>query len=232
MISQVGSGLEVLRNHAANIELHTKTENLLKQITEKSNWTLENGKLANWQIKSIYLGAAGTMGLAAALIPPIFSYLNGTPSPYSSSCAILGSGICMMNALSSTGEDRRVTHLSNQLKEIVAVYKQDMDSPSSKAIVKKLEKIIKTANAYTESRSYSECCLVATLIGTGFVGIAAENSYLPERLKTIALVGGLAKTAALSFFHHMYKSQDLQKVSQNVNECLKILEKQKEQTTV
>jgi hypothetical protein len=111
--------------------------------------------------------------------------------------------------------------------ECVSVYKQDKDSPNSKAIAEKLEKAIKTANAYTKSRSYSEYCLAATL--TGFVGIAAERNHLPESLKTVAFMAGLIGTAALSLYHHIYKSQDIQQVNQSVNECLKMLEKQKEQ---
>jgi hypothetical protein len=217
---------------ASNPGLHNKTEKILKQIAEKKDWSLENSQLENWKMKSIYLAAAGTMGSAMASMPPFFSYLNGTPTSYSHSNALIFSGLNMLTILNSAGEKSRVTHLSNQLKEIVAGYKQDRDSPNSKAIAEKLEKIIKTANAYTESRSYIEYCLAATFTLTGVAGIAAENSYLPEGLKAAALLVGLAGTTTFSLYHHMYKGQDLQKVSQKVNECLKLLEQQKQPTDV
>lgn len=230
MVSQVAHRPEMV--YATNAGLHNKTEKILKQIAEKKDWSLENSKLENWKMKSIYLAAAGTMGSVTAWIPPFFSYLNGTPSSYSYSGALMGSGIFMMKILNSAGEKSRVSHLSNQLKEIVASYKQDKDSPSSKVIAEKLEKIIKTVNAYTESRSYSEYCLAATLMLTGVAGIAAERSYLPESLKAAALMVGLAGTTTFSLCHHMYKGQDLQKVSQKVNECLRMLEQQKQPTEV
>lgn len=63
---------------------------------------------------------------------------------------------------------------------------------------------------------------------TGVAGIAEEKSYLPESVKAAALMMGLAGTATFSLCHQMYKGQDLQKVSQKVNECLKMLEQQKQ----
>lgn len=225
MVNQVAHRPEIV--YATNAELHSKTEKILTQIAEKKDWSLENSKLENWKIKSIYIAAAGAMGSAMAWMPPFFSYLNGTPTSYSYSGAMFGSGVGMMNILNSASEKNRVSRLSNQLEEVVASYKQDKD-PNSKAIAEKLEKIIKTANAYIEFRGYGEFCLAATLMVTGAAGIAAENSYLPESLKTAAFMVGITGTTTLSLCHHMYKGQDLQEVSQKVNECLKMLEQQKQ----
>jgi hypothetical protein len=226
MVTQVAHRSEMV--YPTNAELHSKTENILTQITKKKDWSLENSQLENWEIKSIYLAGAGIMGSVAAWsIPSSVGYiLRGTPSPYSYSNAMLLTGFGMMNLLNSAEDKNRVSHLSNELKGIAASYKQDKD-PTSQVIAEKLEKIIKTANAYIESRSYGEYGLASTLILTGAAGMAAESGYLPESLKAAAFVVGITGTTTLSFCHHMYKGQGLQKVSQRVNECLKMLEQQK-----
>jgi hypothetical protein len=233
MFNQVTHRPEMV--YAINEKLHNETEGVLKTIETSKNWTLDKRKYENWQIKAAYLGGAVALGLGARLalnsMIPVFDYLNpfigyhhpAEPIPF----PVVGtfSGAFMVGLLVSEPERRRVTQLSNRLNQLVVKHKLDTNR-LSKNLAEKLEIIVKTANAYTKSRTLSEYCLTATLLATGLAGSLPD--YLPQSLSPIVFAAGLAGTAAISLHHHMYKRQDLQRVSQNVNDCLKILEQQKE----
>ena len=51
----------------------------------------------------------------------------------------------------------------HEIKPIVASYKQDTASPDNKVLAKKLESIIKTANAYTKSKNKCELGFAGSL---------------------------------------------------------------------
>jgi hypothetical protein len=220
MVNQIAYRPEMI--YATN-ELHRSTEETLKKVVEKKDWTLEG--LENWKLKSIQLTIVTIGGVLAGYWA---QFTSSTPVPFYSVAMMVASSAAGCALISNSGALRstRFEHLSN----LVAIYKKDADPSNNKVIAEKLEKIIKKANTYITSRNYSEYCLGATLLVENALGawsVSSESNYLPETLRTAALMMGLAGTATFALCHHIYKSQDLQKISQKVNECLKILEQQK-----
>jgi len=224
MISQATQNPQMI--YPINVELHYKTKEVLTQIAEMKDWS-QNSSLENWKIKLFYLSTSLGFGSIMAGIPPLFSLLTSNPICYSYSTLMAMTGSNLISILNSPAEKSRVTKLSNRLNTIIVSYKQENDS-HSKAIAKKLEKIIKIGNDYIKSRNYGENCLVATLAITGFAGMVAEYGSLPESLTTPTFLIGLTATTTFAFCHYIYKKEDLQKISQKISKCLEMLEQQKQ----
>lgn len=204
-----------INSYSTNIQLNNETKDVLESIEKSKNWTLENGKYGNRQVKAIGLGASWALGLGAGLATNYF-YNFSQFDPFFS--GVTFSGIFMAGILVSEAEKRHVTQLSKRLTQLTIKYKQDANP-----LAEKLETIVKTAKNYIESRSLSERCLAATLLAAGLA--ASYLNYLPEGIQPMVLASGLVGTTALELYHCMYKRQDLKQVTENINECLKLLKK-------
>ncbi len=200
-----------------------ETKKLLNQIIENGNLTLAKDKAPAWQKKAIDYGSAGITGLATAAVVAFFTHLNGSPQGSFIFPMMLGSGSQILRF----GADKLRFPLRNRLQTIITNFKNNTNQNGIE-IANKLETIKKAAINYALFSSYDDVCLGATLLASAASVRLGEMDYLPKGVSVALLATGIVGTAALSRYQYMNKGLELQKVnqkvSQKVDECLKMLE--------
>lgn len=207
------SGAVSYANLSVDAHRRNKTELLLKVIKSNGDWTLENKTsfLSHEQRVLVLTAIAGTVGAVAGSIAWLFNASYPTYVPWVLAAQSLMTSVDM--------DTKTQNYIGHKLTKMANHCKLD-GSQNRQNLAKGLETIVKSAKEHTASRNAPEMVLSFTLFGT-----AIATWY--ERFQIPVLATGLAISSVLAWQHRTNPQNDLEKVSQNVDLCLNILEKER-----
>lgn len=207
------SGSVSCANLSLDAHRRNKTELVLKEIKSNSDWTLEGTSAFSFQQKFAVTAIGGAIGVMAGFIPRFFN------APYGLSLPWFFAGNALLQCAEGAKESQN--YIGHKLSKMASYFKEDAGSQARQNLAKGLKTIVKTAKEHTASRDVPELFLSGMLITTGLA--FSFDSY-----KIPVFATGLAVISVCTWLRLRDNIQnDLVKVSQNVDLCLNILEKEK-----